>query len=393
MKGNNKVGLAVVTYTINYGTFLQAFATQTIVRKLGYDTEILNIESVIDDVSKARKKYFLKQIFNLSELKSYRHTISSIIAKKLNKQYRSFMAERERCFLEFCKNNFSIGKKCNSWQGLSEHCKDFDSILVGSDQLWRPANIAGNFYTLNFVPLEMNKISYATSFGLKEIRKYQRKAATDFLNRINHLSTREASGAKIIKYLTGREAKVVCDPTLLLDKNDWNSFLQQEPIIRDDYILVYLLSNSKEHRQYIKKLSEMTSCKIVGILHGAGYIRGDENFVDEAPASVGPFEFLNLIKHAKYVCTDSFHGCVFSTVFEKNYYVFKRFSDKDKMSTNTRVTNLLDKFELTDRLIESYDNIQLDPIDYAKVNQRVDSFKKYSMSYLLDSLENKNEGL
>ena len=65
----NKIGLAIVTYTINYGTFLQAFATQTAIRELGYETEILNINSVIDDVSKARKKYFLSQMFNISELK------------------------------------------------------------------------------------------------------------------------------------------------------------------------------------------------------------------------------------------------------------------------------------------------------------------------------------
>ena len=71
-KVNNRVGLAIVTYTVNYGTFLQAFATQAAIRSLGYDTEILNIDSVIGDVSIARKKYFLKQIFNLAELKSYR---------------------------------------------------------------------------------------------------------------------------------------------------------------------------------------------------------------------------------------------------------------------------------------------------------------------------------
>lgn len=382
-----KVGLAIVTYTINYGTFLQAFATQTAIRKLGYETEILNIESVINDVSKARKKYFLSQIFNIAELKSYRHTISAIIAKKLDKKYKQFMSHRERCFKEFSESNFSIGKKCASWEGLSEHCKSFDSIVVGSDQLWRPANIAGGFYTLKFVPDNINKISYATSFGLSEVRKNQEQIATSFLNRIEHLSTRESSGAKIIKQLTGRDAKVVCDPTLLLSKNDWDSFLSPEPIIDGNYILVYLLSNSKEHRDYIKKLAKETSCKIVGVLHGAGYIKGDEHYVDEAPAAIGPYDFLNLIKHAKFVCTDSFHGCVFSTIFEKNYYVFKRFSDKDKMSTNSRVVGLLDKLGLLDRLVESYDTICTTSIDYSKINQKVEEFRNDSLAFLSDSLK------
>ena len=85
------------------------------------------------------------------------------------------MLGREMCFKQFSNEYFYIGKKCNSWCGLSKHCEDFSSMGVGSDQLWRPANIAGNFYTLNFVPEHINKISYATSFGLKEIRKNQKK--------------------------------------------------------------------------------------------------------------------------------------------------------------------------------------------------------------------------
>jgi hypothetical protein len=132
-------------------------------------------------------------------------------------------------------------------------------------------------------------------------------------------------------------------------------------------------------------------CKVVGILHGAGYIKGDEKYVDEAPVDVGPFEFLNLIKHAKYVCTDSFHGCVFSTIFEKNFYAFKRFSDLDKMSTNTRVTGLLNKFELLGRLVEEYDEICLDSIDYSKVNEKVEEFRDYSLNFLTSALKQNNE--
>lgn len=384
---NNRIGLAIVTYTINYGTFLQAFATQYAIRELGYETEILNINSVIGDVSRARKKYFLKQIFNIAELKSYRPTISALIAKKLNKKYRDYMLHREKCFQKFSNDHFFVGEKCNSWSGLSKHCEDFSSIVVGSDQLWRPANIAGDFYTLNFVPDHINKVSYATSFGLKEIRPSQKDVTASFLNRIQHLSCREESGTKIIEDLTGRKAVVVCDPTLFLKQQDWDKYLPLNPIVGGDYVLVYLLGNNKEHRKYVKKLAEISSCKVVGILHGAGYIKGDEDFIDDAPTDIGPFDFLNLIKYAKYVCTDSFHGCVFSTIFEKNFYAFKRFSDKDKMSTNTRVTGLLNRFNLTERLVENYDEVFLNDIDYVKVNEKVEEFRNYSLTFLSDALE------
>lgn len=383
----NKVGLAIVTYTINYGTFLQAFATQTAVRGLGYETEILNINSVIDDVSKARKKYFLRQLLNYSELKSYRHTIFAIIAKRLFKNYNRYMGNREKAFVKFKDEYFDIGDKCDSWDGLSQHCREFSTILVGSDQLWRPANIAGNFYTLNFVPKEINKVSYATSFGLKEIRADQKEQAAAFLTRIQHLSCREESGTKIVEELTGRKAELVCDPTLLLTQSDWNEYIPETPIVTGDYILVYLLSSNKNHRDYIKRLAKETSCKIVGVLHGAGYIKGDENFVDEIPENVGPFEFLNLIKNAKYVCTDSFHGCVFSSIFEKEFYAFKRFSDKDRMSTNTRVVGLLNRLGLSGRMIENYETLLLDKIDYIDVNDKIKDFRNFSLDFLNNSLK------
>ncbi|WP_295069916.1 polysaccharide pyruvyl transferase family protein [uncultured Fibrobacter sp.] len=386
MGANKKIGLAIVTYTINYGTYLQAFATQYAIRKLGFDTEIININSVIGDVSKARKKYFLRQLFNFAEVKSYLGIIGSIIQKKINPSFRKYYAQRENAFARFNKEYFHFGPICDSWKGLSEYCRKFDSVVVGSDQLWRPANIAGNFYTLNFVPEEINKVAYATSFGLSEIRQNQKGIATAFLKRIQHLSCREESGAKIIKELTKRDAKVVCDPTLLVTKDDWNSLIPQNKIIQGDYILAYLVGNKKEHREYIRNLAKKMSCKIVGVLHGAGYVKGDEKFVDEYPADIGPFEFLNLIKNAKCVCTDSFHGCVFSIIFKKNLHVFKRFSDSDKMSTNSRVTNLLRRLQLDERLVEDYSKYNLNGIDYSSVEKLLDSFRNESKNYLINAL-------
>lgn len=382
----NRIGLAIATYTINYGTFLQAFATQTATENLGYDTTILNINSVIDDVSKARKRYFLGQLLNLAEVKSYTATVNAIIQKKINPKYKEYYQEREKKFKEFHDKYFKIGPICDSWEGLRQYCLNFSSIVVGSDQLWRPANIAGNFYTLNFVPDEINKVSYATSFGLKSIRENQKAVATRFLNRIQHLSCREQSGVQIIEDLTHRRAKLVCDPTLLLTKDEWNNYVIDNPIINGDYILTYLLNNNIEHRKYVRKLAEVTGCKVVGVLHGAGYVSGDERFIDEAPKNIGPLEFINLIKYAKYVCTDSFHGCVFSIIYEKNYYVFKRFSDQDKMSTNTRVTNLLDRLRLNDRLVKQYEELNLNVIDYESVNYRVQQFRDESRTFLINAL-------
>lgn len=383
---NKKVGLAIVTYTINYGTYLQAFATQEYIKKIGYETEIINIESVIKDVEKRRRKYFFSRLLNFSEVKSYLPAIKLLVNKKINKKFRGYYLRRKKKFDEFHDRFFKIGPICDSWSGLESRCLNFSSVVVGSDQLWRPANIAGNFYTLNFVPKNINKISYATSFGLNEIRKKQRDTVRSFLDRIQFLSTREESGATIIKACTGRVASVVCDPTMLLTSKEWNSYAGVNPLVEDKYVFIYMLNDNKKQRQYIKNFAKQKSLKIVGVLHGAGFVKGDDKFVDEAPADIGPFEFLNLIKNASYVFTDSFHGSVFSILFEKQLFVFKRFSDKNKMSTNSRVINLLSRLGLSNRLIEKETKCYPEDIHYKKVNEKLSLFRKYSEHFLTEAL-------
>ena len=394
---NKKVGLAIVTYGTNYGTYLQAFATQYIVRKQGYDTEVINIESVRNEVGSARRKYFAKQIFNIPELKSYMHVIIGIFFEKINNSYREYINNRKMQFKKFREKMFCFSEVRDSWDGLTDLCTEKSShVLVGSDQLWRPANIAGNFYTLNFVPDSICKIAYAPSFGLKNVKSNQIDIARHFLNRINHLSVREESGAKIVSSLIGRAIPVVCDPTMLLTRSEWSDFVAVEPIIKDKYILCYFLGDNKIHREYVKKLSARTGCKIVVLRHIAGYIALDKNFGDIVPNDIGPFEFLNLVKNADYVCTDSFHGCVFASIFERNLFAFRRFVKNSKMSTNDRITTLLNKLGSDNALIygdESLDDCLKNIIDYNDVAEKLDQYREYSLNYLKTAFANMNTDL
>lgn len=394
---SKKVGLAIVTYGTNYGTYLQAFATQQKIKKMGYDTEIINVESVKNEVGSARKKYFAKQIFNLPEIKSYAHVILGIAYEKINKQYRNYLGNRKEQFAKFRNENFNFSEVKDSWKGLSELCEEsYDYVLVGSDQLWRPANIAGDFYTLNFVPDNVNKIAYATSFGLKEIRSNQKEKAKAFLSRIENLSVRENSGAKIVEDLTDRKIPVVCDPTMLLTKDDWSEYVPDEPIIKEKYVLCYFLGNNKPHREFARKLAEKTGCKLVGLLHIAGYMSIDKNFGDITPENIGPFEFLNLIKNAEYVCTDSFHGCVFTTIFNRNLFAFRRFSKDSKMSTNDRITTLLSTLGMESALIYGTENVEdciADKIDYESVENKLDAKRRESVNYLTSAFAGKNTDL
>lgn len=311
---------------------------------------------------------------------------------KFDKKYRHIYINRAKQFRLFGQKHYNIAKKVNGWEGLTEQCKEsYSAVVIGSDQLWRSANIAGGFYTLEFVPDEINKIAYATSFGLDHVVDQQKEKAKLFLKRINHISVREASGQKIVKELLGRSIPVVNDPTLLLKPDKWDKYIPQSPIIEGKYIFCYFLGTNTEHWEFVKRLKKKTRIKIVGVPYGEKYKKGATDFLDVIPESIGPFEFVNLIKNATYICTDSFHGCAFSINYNKNLFAFYKFAKKGKMSTNSRIDNLLAWTGLSHRIMTGNEKIEsnmLGDIEYSDVNKRLDSMRQMSLQYLITSLEN-----
>ena len=185
----------------------------------------------------------------------------------------------------------------------------------------------------------------------------------------------------------------MCDPTLLLDKSEWMEIQQEEPIIKEDYIFCYFLGKNIEHRKFAERLKEKTGCKIVSINHSDEYVKYSDKFADEAPYNVGPGEFVNLIRNAKFVCTDSFHGTVFSLINQVPFFTFERFSNKNsKMSTNSRIYSLLDLVDLKDRLLqgnENIDEILNNVIDFEKVNKKIADFRNSSKQFIETALNNK----
>ena len=386
-----KVGLITVTFAKNYGSHLQSFALQETLRIMGYNPKIINIDSVRNDVERRRKKYVLSRVYDFSEMSAYYQILKRSIARKIDKQYNSIFKNRTLQFNRFAENNYLMAEKVSGWKELTKQCiESYDAVIVGSDQLWRPANIAGGFYTMEFVPDSINKIAYATSFGIDHLVKEQREIARLFLNRINHLSVREQSGQKIIQELIGRSVPIVSDPTLLMDSCEWDNYIPEKPIVEGKYILCYFLGANEIHWDFVKKLKNKTGLKIIGIPFGEMYKKGAASFLDYIPQDIGPFEFVNLIKFASYVCTDSFHGCAFSINYNKNLFVFYKFAKPGKMSTNNRIDNILSWSGLGNRLMNGSEEIQpymLEDIDYSKVNNRVNNIRKASLQYLKDALD------
>ena len=285
---------------------------------------------------------------------------------------------------------FYLTPKTKTYHELTEMTKEnYSDVIVGSDQLWLPVNVVADYYTLNWVPDNVNKISYATSFGVSQIPAKYRTMYNRFLNRIDYLSVREETAVDMVKDLSNNAAKLVCDPTILLTKEEWNEIVDKERIIKDKYILCYFLGNNIDFRKFAEKIKEKTGCIIVSLNHTDEYMKYSDIFADIAPYDVGPSEFINLIQNAEYVCTDSFHATVFSLINNKKFFTFRRFSSKNKMSTNSRVESLLDIVDLKERLLDGKESVEEKlklEINYDKVNQKIDAFRNESKKWLLDSI-------
>lgn len=389
-----KVGIVSCYFQHNYGSMLQAYATQKALDKLNVENETINIEGFNGEIKKAKIKYFIKASLTSDILLSKLGMAKNVLRKKLSKnEYAELSKVRAKKFDAFAEKYFILSKKYNSKKELGDSCEEnYSAVLVGSDQLWLPGNIAADYYTLNFVPSTVNSIAYSTSFGQSSLPKDSEKKAEVFLKKIKHIGVREESGQKLVKKIAHRNVPVVCDPTLLFDGEEWMDIQQKEAIIKEPYIFCYFLGNNPPHREFAKKLRSATGCKIVALTHLDEFVKCDEDYADEKPYNVDPADFLNLIRNASYVCTDSFHCSVFSILYKKDFFTFRRFARQTKQSTNSRLDTLFNLAGITGKIKTGDENINeclKEKVDYERVHKNLEKIREESYIYLKKALEDK----
>ncbi|MCH4284030.1 MULTISPECIES: polysaccharide pyruvyl transferase family protein [Bacillota] len=380
-----KIGLAVCYDTKNYGSQLQVLATLKKIEELGFETEIIRYKKKISPTFIVQT---LPRLFNIPFIQA---KINS--KKKRNRidkhdQLRDDVKKRNDRFNKFVTDYFTnLSEQYNGWESLVRKSnQNYDTFLCGSDQLWLPHNLGSHFYTLEFANDDKKKVAYATSFGVSEIPNNLKKGYKKFLNRFQFLSTREIAGQEIIKELTGKNAKVVCDPTLLFNSEQWMKILPEEKVISEKYIFCYFLGDNNEHRNQAEILSQKTGYKIVTIPFLDNFVERDLTFGDYKMFDIDTKDFVNLIRNAEYVLTDSFHGSIFSILNHKKFITFNRYTS-GKGSRNSRIDSLCHLLNLNDRRFEKniLDNIFND-IDYDNVEIKLNELRNASISYLIDSL-------
>lgn len=361
-----RIGILTYHNALNVGAVLQAYALQTVLTKMGYNCDIIDYRSAyLEEIYKNKKfsqiksiKDFIKWIFNARREKSKR-----LKFEEFNNQYQNLSE------MVYTKNN------------IKDSNERYDTFIVGSDQVWN-MNLNGNdtTYLLDFVNENKRKVSYAASFGYKEVPQKYRKITQKGILRLNSISVRETAGKIIVEELTNRHSEVVLDPTLLLDKEDWDS-MDYKRLHHRDYILVYIIAATPSILEFAKELGKKHNCDVVCIHNSQLPKLGVKNVRD-----CSPLEFLSYIKHAKYVVSSSFHGICFSIIFKKEFF-FEL--DEKPNNNNSRIETLIGILDLWKRQIIKGKCFDREQIDYEKVFEKLNFEKKKSYAFLINALKEK----
>lgn len=382
------LGVCLKYTQANYGSKLQALATVKMFDELGIEYEIIRY-------NKKDIRFLVRSIprfFNWVFINDRYLQIQRALAFRKHPEVNEKVQMRNKAFASFDMHfENELSPVYGSYAELKKKCpQKYDRVITCSDQLWSPSALGSGFYNLMFAPAETKKISWASSFGVSQIPWYQKGRTKRYLERIEHISMRENRGAEIVKELTGRDVPVLMDPVFVFDRQKWDEMIPPAKPEWDNYIFCYFLGENPEHRAAAKLLAEKTGMQIVSLPHLDKYVAEDERFGDAAPYDVDPARFLNILRNASYVCTDSFHGTAFSIIFEKQFMVFNRYSDRSSNSKNSRVDSVCTNVGLKDRRFTDTEHIiqmMEQPIDYAAVQEKVARYREHTRQYLRNAFD------
>lgn len=376
-----KLGICACYQHKNYGSQLQSYATTVELARRNIDFEVIRYKKKITPLLLVKSlPRLLNPVFINDRIIE---TSQKKMMLKLHPQLAQDNAVRNAAFDKFSQSRFKkLSPVYYGYEQLKEQSKKYTAVMVGSDQLWSPSGITSNFYNLMFADDNTVKISYATSFGVSQINPKYHKIYNTFLNRLDFISVRENSGKKIVEELSSNKAEVVCDPVILLDAEQWLKEIPNKRLYDEPYIFAYFLGKSAEYRDAVTKFAKQKGLKIVTEPHMDSYNKADENFGDYTPFDIGPAEFVNLIRNAEYVFTDSFHGSVFSMLYQKQFLVFNRYSDNSSSSKNSRIDSFCKNYGLSDRRYNgNIANVE-NEINYEAVLVKVDEHRQKSKAFL-----------
>lgn len=360
-----KVGILTYHFAINYGAALQCYALKRVIEKLGYDVSIINL--ITDEQEKNNSTKY--------DTRSIKGMIKSLVLLLFNKS-RKIKKEK---FANFTNMYFEYTPKCTNAYGLQEviNRSNISVVVCGSDQVWN--NHVADFTELFFLPdiYNVKKIGYAVSIGTAtsgDLKNY-----AEYIKDYECIGVREESSIPVIKKVYDGEPYNVCDPCLLLDREQWEQ-LDNMKGCKEKYIICYFLKKEKFKEMFsiARKFEKKYKMKVYFINQRYGLWSLNKNSFND----VGVEDFISLFLHSEKVITDSFHGTVFSLIFEKDFYSICSNNNGDR-----RKQDLL-RYCGLDRRIIYLENMNVDEeeIDYANIRKLLSNIRNSSVNFLSDSL-------
>lgn len=364
-----KVGIVSIHSAHNYGSVLQAFALQEILKSFCNDVEIINY----------RPKYLENQYKMISVSIYFKY--NGIVNKFLHFGWRIVMFferyKKYKKFENFINTKYNLSQRFSKIEEIEKAKLTYDILFCGSDQIWNTDITEGfdKVFYLGFNNTACLKASYAASIGKKSIDKIYKNDYKKYLNKFNFLSLREESSLNLIKKYTDKKISICLDPTLMISDNAWYQLsLNSKLSIKKKYIFVYILEENFDMVKIVNKISSYLNLQVISISKKKRFIN------EQLFTSAGPEDFLYLIKNSSFVVTNSFHGTVFSLIFKKQNCIIPH------KITGNRLSDLMKKVGLDARVFYKYEDFDLNevmnPIDYNKVFKNIENEKKLSHKYI-----------
>lgn len=377
-----KIGIITISNVNNYGAELQCFALYRKLQKIGYDAEVINYLFGINpkhkfDGEKRTIPISLKQILMVKLLPIVQDMFCLFYPK--NKKIRN------QRFDDFHATYNNLTETVYpSVKSLYDADFNYDVICIGSDQVWNyEKGYSLEPFFASFDKKKTKKISYGSSIGLSSLSKEAESVFKNALSGFSHLSVREQQASELLSKFLHRDIEVVLDPTLLLNSKEWLEVAKFDMCPTNKYLLVYIVTIKPCNYvlELARHIARQRNLQIVRICRDA-YPEHSGDDIHEI-MTAGPSDFIGLFSRAEFVVTNSFHGTVFSINFSKPFYsVIKKHH-----STNSRLTSILKKLNLEDRIVSADSPLpEFRNIDYTIPLDNLAKERIHSVEYLRKAL-------
>ena len=379
-----RIGILTYHKSLNNGSALQAYALKTALHNMGYDVEIIDYTP---------EKY--KEIYGLIATYGNRSLKSKAVLLLKRVFFMDMFLVNQAKYKEFQKKYMSLSK-CKYYYNSNFELlnEQYDVLITGSDQIWN--TVCADCDMIFFLPIQhiARKIAYAPSCN---DTKYYDKKYIDLFHDYDRISVREEAGKNTLELVCPeKKIKVVADPTLLIDQDDYKTF-DLSRIIQQDYIFLYSVKLSDDVIKAANIMSNALSLPVytMVLFPRFGIISTlKKNKIKYKRYHNSPIDFLRYIKYAKFIITDSFHGTAFSTIFNKPFYSIKLKVDH-KIEKDERIYTILEKLGLKERYV-SVEELLKDKnkhfgIDFKDINDNRKSYVMDSLEWLRNSVEGNEE--